>query len=337
MLLKELTNICGVSGDEGLVREFLKEKIEPYADEITVDTMGNLIALKKGSEEKRIMLSAHMDEVGFIISGINEKGYLEFKTVGGIDARVVLSKKLLIGKNKVPGVIGIKAIHLQEKSERENVPKFKDLYIDIGAANREEAEKYVSIGDYACFDTEFAMFSDDTVKAKAIDDRAGCAILAELIKKPVKYDTYFCFTVQEEVGLRGAQVAAYRIEPDVCMVIEGTTANDVYDCPKHKNVTAIGGGAAISFMDGRHIAPRELFKWLQSATRDAKIPVQLKNAVAGGNDAGRIHLSRRGVKTISVSVPTRYLHSPAAVASLKDIEAVKKVGELFLDRIDEVI
>lgn len=337
MLIKELTNICGVSGDEGEVREFLKEKIAPYADEITVDTIGNLIALKKGSNEKRIMLAAHMDEVGFIVSGINDKGYLEFKPVGGIDTRVMLSKKVVIGKNKIPGVIGIKAIHLQEKSERESVPKKKDLYIDIGAENKEEAEKFVSMGDYVAFDTEFEMLGEKTFKAKAIDDRAGCAILVELMKQPVKYDTYFCFTTQEEVGLRGATVCAHRVNPDACMVLESTTCNDVYGCGEKDYVTNVGGGAAITFMDGRHIADRELFRWLYDAAKAEKIPVQLKRATAGGNDAGKIHLARGGVKTISVSVPTRYLHSPCSIASLDDIDSAKQIAELFLTRINEVI
>ncbi len=337
MLIKELTNICGVSGDEGAVRAFLKEKIAPFADEITVDTIGNLIAKKNGSSEKKIMLAAHMDEVGFIVSGINDKGYVQFKNVGGIDTRVMLSKKVLVGENKVPGVIGIKAIHLQEKSERETVPKVKDLYIDIGADNKEEAEKYVNIGDYVSFDTEFEMLGKNTFKAKAIDDRAGCAILLELIKKPVKYDTYFCFTTQEEVGLRGATACAHRVNPDACLVIESTTCNDVYGCDEKDYVTNLGGGAAITFMDGRHIADRELFKWLFEATKAAGIPVQLKRATAGGNDSGKIHLARGGVKTVSVSVPARYIHSPCSVASLDDIEAAKRIGELFLDRIDEVI
>lgn len=337
MLIKELTDLSGVSGDEAEVRDFIKEQITPYADEITVDTIGNLIALKKGDSSKKIMFSSHMDEVGFIISGINDKGYLEFKTVGGIDTRVMLSKKVLVGRNKIPGVIGIKAIHLQEKSERDLVPKVKDLYIDIGADNKEDAEKFVNIGDYASFDTHFEMLGDDTFKAKAIDDRAGCAILLELIKKPVKFDTYFCFTTQEEVGLRGATVAAHRVNPDVCLVIEATSCNDVYMCHEREYVTTLGEGAAITFMDGRHIAPRDIFSWLYSAAKEASVPVQFKRSTAGGNDAGKIHLARGGVKTISVSVPTRYLHSPSSVASLADIESAKRIGELFLDRIDEVI
>ena len=230
MLIKELCNLSGVSGNETEVRNFIKEQITPYADEIKVDNIGNLIALKKGNSSKKVMLSAHTDEVGFIISGINDKGFLEFKTVGGIDTRVIISKKVLVGTKKIPGVIGMKAIHLQKKSERETVPEVSSLYIDIGAKDKDEALEYVKIGDYVSFDTCFAEMSCDTIKAKAIDDRAGCAILMELIKKPVKYDTYFCFTVQEEVGLRGARVAAHRIMPDIALVIESTTCNDVYGC-----------------------------------------------------------------------------------------------------------
>ena len=189
-LVEKLCNIGGVSGDEGDVREFIRSYIKEYVDELTVDSMGNLIALKKGkSDAKRIMLSAHMDEVGFIISGFTEKGYLEFKTVGGIDTRVIISKKVFIGKNKVPGIIGIKAVHLQKPSERESVPSVSSLYIDIGASSKDEAKSKVSLGDYAVFDTKFSPFGTDKFKAKAIDDRIGCAVLMNAIKKDVKYDT----------------------------------------------------------------------------------------------------------------------------------------------------
>lgn len=337
MLIEKLTNLYGVSGDEGEVREFIKKEIEPYADEIFTDTIGNLIAKKCGSDKKRVMLSAHMDEVGFIITEINDKGYLSFQTVGGIDPRVIISKKVVVGKDRVCGVIGMKAIHLQKRSERESVPEIKDIYIDIGAKNKKDAEKKVKVGDYACFDTRFSRFGEDTIKAKALDDRAGCAILLELIKKPVKYDTYFCFTTQEEVGLRGARVAAHRVNPDIALVIESTTASDVYGTDEHEYVTSMGGGAAVTFMDRTTIVDREFCRWLYDSAREAGIAVQYKRATTGGNDAGRIHLTRSGVKTASVSVPARYIHSPASLVSEKDIDAVYKLSRLFLDRIDEVI
>lgn len=337
MLLKELTDLNGVSGDESEVREFIKSVIKPYADEITVDSMGNLIALKRGNSNKRIMLSAHMDEVGFIISGITEKGFLEFKTVGGIDTRVVISKKVRIGKNKIPGIIGMKAIHLQKRLERESVPEIKEIFIDIGAKDRKTAEEMVQIGDYAAFDTQYEQLGENTFKAKAIDDRAGCAILAELMKKEVKYDTYFCFTTQEEVGLRGARVAAHKINPDIALVIESTTCSDVYGFEKHEHVTSMGGGAAVTFMDRTTIVNRDFYKWLYSIAEENGIKVQFKRSTSGGNDAGRIHLQREGIKTASISVPCRYLHSPCGIASIEDIKAVKSLAELFLDKIDEVI
>ncbi len=337
MLIKELCDLHGVSGNEGEVRNFIKEQITPFADEISVDTMGNLIALKKGDSSKKVMVSSHTDEVGFIISGINDKGFLEFKTVGGIDTRVIISKRVLVGAKKIPGVIGMKAVHLQKKSERETVPEVSSLYIDIGAKDKDEAQEYVKIGDYATFDTSFNELSEDTFCAKAIDDRAGCAILIELMKNPVKYDTYFCFTVQEEVGLRGARVCTHKIMPDIALVIESTTASDVYGCDEHQYVTNVGGGAVVTFMDRTTIVDKNLRKWLYDTGKKEGIPVQYKRATTGGNDAGRIHLSGEGVKTASLSLATRYLHSPVGIASKKDIMAVKNLAQLFLDRIDEVI
>ena len=336
MLLEELCNACGVSGDEGEVRKIILNEVKPCADEITIDSMGNLICLKKGdSHEKKVMISAHMDEVGFIVSGVTDKGYLEFKTVGGIDTRVIISKKVCVGKNKIPGVIGMKAIHLQSKTEREEVPKVKSLFIDIGAKDKEDALKYVDLGDYACFATKYGEVGENAIKAKAIDDRAGCYILTELIKKPVKYDTYFCFTVQEEVGLRGAKVAAYRIMPDIALVIESTTCADVHNSPTEKSVTDMGGGAALSFMDSSTIVNREYVEFLKRISNG--IAVQYKKTTMGGNDAGAIHKTGAGIRTASVSVPCRYLHSPVGVCAKADIEAVKKLAEKFLERIDEVI
>lgn len=337
MLIEKLSNLNGVSGDEGSIRSFIKKEIEKYADEITVDTIGNLIALKKGDSAKKVMLSSHMDEVGFIVSGINDKGYIKFQTVGGIDTRVIISKKVVIGENKVKGVIGMKAIHLQKRSERDSVPEVKSLFIDIGAKDKKSAEKKVKLGDYIAFDTQFEMLSDDTFKAKAIDDRAGCAILMELIKKPVKYDTYFCFTTQEEVGLRGARVAAHKIMPDIALVIESTTCSDVFGKEEHEYVTNLAGGAVVTFMDRTTIVDKSFHKWLFENGKAEGIPVQYKRMTSGGNDAGRIHLTGAGVKTASVSVPTRYLHSPCGIASLSDIKAVQDLAQMFLDRIDEVI
>lgn len=340
MLIDEiiaLTELDGVSGSEDSVREYIKSAISQFADEMYTDSIGNLVAVKKGDSSKKVMLSAHMDEVGLIVSGITDKGFLEFKTVGGIDTRVILSKKVRIGKKRIPGVIGMKAIHLQKRTERENVPEIRELYIDIGAKDKEDAQKNVNLGDYVAFDTETEVLGENTLKAKALDDRIGCAVLMELIKKQVKYDTYFCFTTQEEVGLRGAMVCSYKINPDIALVIESTTASDVYGSEERDYVTDLGGGAAITFMDRRTIVEKSFRSWLYQTAQSNNIPVQYKRAVSGGNDAGRIHLSKGGIKTASVSLPTRYLHSPCSLASIKDIDAVYKISEMFLDKIDEVI
>lgn len=336
MLLEELCNACGVSGDEGEVRDIILREIRPYADEITVDTIGNVICLKKGlSHEKKVMLSAHMDEVGFIVSGITDKGYLEFKNVGSIDTRVIISKRVLVGAKRIPGVIGMKAIHLQSKSEREEVPKVKSLFIDIGAKDKEDAEKYVQRGDYVSFATRYSELENGSIKAKAIDDRAGCYILTELIKMPQKYDTYFCFTTQEEVGLRGARVAAYRIMPDIALVLEATTCADVHNSPIEKSVTDLGNGAALSFMDARTIVGRRYIEFLKSISDGIKI--QYKKTTAGGNDAGAIHQTGTGIAAASVSVPCRYIHSPVGVCKKSDIDAVERLAQKFLERVDEVI
>lgn len=337
MFIRELTELDGVSGNEGAVREFIKERAKTFADVIITDSMGNLIVKKNGNSLKKVMIAAHMDEVGFIISGVTEKGFLEFKTVGGIDTRVIISKKVRIGKNKVKGVIGMKAIHLQKPSERESVPEIRDLFIDIGAKNKDEALKLIELGDYASFDTDFEELGEDSIKAKAIDDRAGCAVLLELLKKDVKYETYFVFTVQEEVGLRGAGVAAYRINPDIALVLESTTCSDVYGFDEHEHVTSMGKGVAVSFMDGRTVVSPDFHKWLYETATAEGIPVQYKRAATGGNDAGKIHLTLNGIKTASLSVPCRYIHSPCGIASMKDIDAMMALTEIFTDRIDEVI
>lgn len=338
MLLKQLCELNGISGNENSVRAYILDKIKTIADEITVDSIGNIIAKRCGEKkEPRVMVTAHMDEVGFIISGITEKGFLEFKTVGGIDTRVIISKRVRVGAEKIPGVIGMKAIHLQSPDERTSVPKVSALYIDIGAASREEAEKKVNLGDYAAFDTEFCEMTKGIYKAKAIDDRAGCAILLDLIKDKPKSDTYFCFTTQEEVGLRGAKIAAARINPDIAIVIEATTCSDVGSVEEKDYVTTLGKGAAISFADMRTIVDKKFLEGLLSVAKRENIPVQYKAAVAGGNDAGAIHLAAGGIKTASVSVPCRYLHSPAGIAAASDIDAVRRLAEAFLANIDEFI
>jgi len=326
--LKTLSNLNGVSGNESAVRAYLKPLLEPYADEVITDAVGNLYAHKKGSGP-RVMLAAHMDEVGMIVKGVSEKGTLTFDQCG-IDPRVLVSKRVVIGKDKVPGVIGAKAIHLQKPDERTRVLSVEELYIDIGASDKADAEKSVHPGDYVAFTTECASFGKGLIKGKALDDRVGCAILTELIKNGYPCDLWAVFTVQEELGCRGAEVAARRVKPDVALIFEGTTANDVALVPSHKTVTTLGAGAAISMMDRSTVVPERMMRALINTAKSHSIPWQMRKGTAGGSDAGAIHKSMAGVVCGGLSVPCRYIHSPVSVAAESDILAVYRLADTFL-------
>ena len=326
--LKILSELNGVSGNESAVRAYLKPLIAPFADEVFTDAVGNLYAHKKGNGP-RVMLASHMDEVGMIVRGISEKGTLSFDACG-IDTRVLVSKRVVIGSDKIPGVIGAKAIHLQKPDERTRALSLEELYIDIGASDKADAEKSVKPGDYIAFTTECNDFGKGLIKGKALDDRVGCAILSKLFENDYACDLWCVFTVQEELGLRGAGVAAHRVKPDVALIIEGTTANDVALVPSHKTVTTVGAGAAISFMDGRTIVPKRMLDTLRDAAVKADIPWQLRKGTAGGTDAGEIHKALAGTVCGGLSVPCRYIHSPVSVAAVSDIEAVYRLADTFL-------
>ena len=323
-LLKQLCEIGGVSGREEIVRDFIIDKISPFA-KIQIDALGNIIAFKKGrnNAKKTIMLDAHMDEVGLIITSVTDSGMLRFSSVGGVEPDVLISKSVVV--NGLSGVIGSKPIHLCENEERKKMPSEENLYIDIGASDKSDAEKYVRPGDIAVFDSDFCELGN-SILAKAIDDRAGCAILIDLLRQPAEYDFYATFTVQEEVGLRGAGTACCAVNPDFAIVIEATTAADLSNVPSDKQVCKVGGGAVISFMDHSTMYDRELFDTALETAKIDSIPAQVKHAVAGGNNAGRIHLTGNGVRTIAISVPCRYIHSPSSVADINDIYAVRDLA-----------
>lgn len=342
MLLKELSEAFGVSGCEDEVRGVIIEAIKDHVDEYRVDALGNLIATKKShqpsaiSHQLKVMLAAHMDEVGLMITHFEEDGSLRFRRVGGIDDRILLSKVVLIGKDRVPGVIGTKPIHLLKEKERRQVIKVDQMAIDIGAKSKEEAEKVVKIGDYAIFATDFCQLTEEglrTVKGKAFDDRVGCVVLIEVLKEGYPFDLYLVFTVQEEVGLRGARVAAYAIEPDVAFTLEGTICDDM---PKKKDVsptTQLGAGPAITLMDRSFIADSRLVKLLVETAEELGIPYQFKQPGVGGTDAGAIHLVKEGVPSATVSVPCRYIHSPACLLSLEDFENTVRLMKAALGKL----
>ncbi len=338
MYLSELSRLPGVSGDEWAVRRYIKNIIEPLCDRVEIDAMGNLLAYKKGKKDcnKTIMLCAHMDEVGLIVSRITDEGFLKFKTVGGIDPRVLVSKRVFVGKENLPGIIGRKAIHLLTAEERKQAPKTKNLYIDIGAKDKEEAEKLVKIGDYVTFHSPYREFGNGFIKSKALDDRAGCAILLSLAECEYDTNVYFAFTVQEEVGLRGARVCAKKIKPDLAIVFEATTCSDIPETAENFVSTRMGGGAALSLVDGATSYRRDLVANVYEMAKSVSLPVQFKQTATGGNDAGAIHIVGGGVPTIAVSIPARYIHSPSSVICFKDYEAAKQIGKLILKEADHV-
>lgn len=333
--VKTLCSLSGVSSFEDDVRRYLMEHARPFADEMRVDALGNLIVFKKGAKTtgNKLMLCAHMDEVGIIVKQITDDGYLKFGCVGGIDRRVLIGKKLLVGPNQVRGIIGLKAIHLTTAEERKKAPKQEDLYIDIGAKDKASAEALVGLGDIGVFDSDCVEFGDHMLKAKAIDDRVGCAVLLKLLERDLPMDCTFVFTVQEEVGTRGAFGAAFSITPEIALILEGTTAADIPDMEPHRQVCAPGKGPVIPFMDGGSIYDRALFEQLRDLAESNDIPWQTKHYISGGTDAGAIQRTKSGVRVCAISAAVRYLHAPASVASIKDFESMLKLAELFIGSI----
>lgn len=335
--IQELCLLSGVSSYEDEVRAYIKEKAAPYADEMRVDPMGTLIVFKKGKKAtgNKLLLAAHMDEVGLIIKRVTDHGYLKFDCVGGIDRRVLLGKKVLVGNERVPGVIGLKAIHMTTAEEREKLPKLEDYYIDIGAKDKETAEKATHIGDFAVFDSDCVLFGDGFIKAKALDDRLGCAIMLELLKEELPMDCTFAFTVQEEVGCRGAHGVGFSVAPKIALILETTTAADLAGMEGHKRVCTPGKGPVVPFMDGGSVADRGLFELMRDLAEKNDIPWQTKHYVAGGNDAGVIQRSREGVRTVVMSAAVRYLHAPSTVASVRDFDYILKLARLFIEAISQ--
>lgn len=327
--LKEICMLNGTSGDEERVREYIKGHI--HADEVTVDPLGNLIVFKKGrrTPKNKIMFAAHMDEVGFMITNITDDGFLRIGAVGGINPSVVIGRALR-PESGVYGVVGTKATHQQTAEERKKFPEIGDLLLDIGASSRQEAEKFAPLGSTAYFCDDFFEFGDGYVKGKAIDDRAGCLIMMDMINGGLEYDAWFVFTVQEEVGTRGAKAAAFTVAPDIAFVLETTTACDIAGVSGAKKVCELGKGAVVSYMDNGTVYDRGLYSLAFDTAKRCDIPVQTKTLVAGGNDSGAIHVSAGGVRTCAVSVPCRYLHSPSCVIKMSDFYAVRSLAEKLL-------
>lgn len=330
-MLEQLCNLLGGSGREEKVREYILEQITPYCT-CRVDALGNIIAEKKGRNRapQKILFSAHMDEVAFIITSVTDDGYLRFEPVGGIEPEAVVCRVLQVGD--VQGVVGTKPVHLLTKAERETPLSFDDLLIDIGAADREEAFSFVQPGDYAYFLPNYAEY-DGKIVSKALDDRAGCMLLIEMIRSDLRYDCTFAFCVQEEVGLRGSGCVARQVEPDVAVVVETTTAGDLCGVTGAERVCVLGEGPVVSFMDGRTVYDHALYSKIMSAAKEAGIPVQTKTKIAGGNDAGALQTGASGAKVAAVSLPGRYIHGCAGVVSSKDLAAARQLLFQIMDQV----
>ena len=331
-LLKELCRLDGVSGEEDGGRGGIRREAEPYADQIRTDALGNLIVFKRGARPTghKLMLAAHMDEVGVIVTHVTDEGFLKFDFVGGVDRRVAIGKPVVLGPNRVPGVIGLKAIHLVSREEEKKTPKTDALYLDIGAKDREEAVRLAPPGTCGAFVGEPEELGDGFLKAKAIDDRVGCAVMLELLREDLPLDVVFAFTAQEEVGTRGAFGAAFSVTPEVALVLETTTPADLPEIEGARRVCAPGMGPVISYMDGGTIYDRGLFETLRRLAEDNRIPWQTKEYIAGGNDARTIQRTKSGVRVAALSAAVRYLHAPASVGSISDFENMLKLTRLFL-------
>ena len=342
-VLEKLSNACGVAGREEEVRSLMHKLMKPLVDEVKEDKLGNVIGIKEGDKNApKVMLAGHMDEIGLLVKTISKEGYLQFAKIGGIDDRVLLAQKVIVytENGSLPGIIGSKPPHIQKEDERKKVIPYDELFIDIGAESQEEAKKMgVRIGDSVEFDVKFAVINKDIAIGKALDDRVGCAEVIEVLKglKKTECTIYAVGTVQEEVGCRGATTAAFGIYPDVGLALDVTVAGDTPGVKEVEAPMKLNKGPALVVSDGLHISHPKVLRLLTEAAEENKIPYQLETGLAGGTDAGRISLAKEGVPSLSICVPTRYIHSATSLLNLADVDnavkltvaAIKKIPKYF--------
>lgn len=337
-LLERLCNLPGVTGFEGPVREAIAEIVAPFVDEVRTDTLGNMIAVRRGSSGFKLMLDAHMDEIGFMVQHVDEKGFISFTPIGGWDARLLPGHMLSVigrGGKTVFGVIGTHPPHIQKAADREKVIPVEEMFLDVGASSIQEvSEMGVQVGDPVVMHYPFRRIGKETVMGKALDDRAGCSAviqaLAALGDAKVEATVVAAFTVGEERDLSGARTAAYQVEPDMAVAVEGTVAADVPRVPAQRCPSIQGKGPAITVADGNFIVPQRMVQALVGVAEREGIPCQYKLPPSGGTDAGAIHQSRGGVLTGVVSVPCRYIHSPFSTCLLSDFDHTWRLLAAFV-------
>ncbi len=339
-LLSRICKAPGAPGYENKIRRLVQEEVASLADEVRVDNMGNLIALKKGQNNpdgKKVMVAAHMDEIGFIVTHIDEGGFVRFHTLGGFDPKTLTAQRVIIhGKKDIIGVMGSKPIHVMSQEERNKLPKTTDYFIDLGLP-KEEVEKYVRVGDPITRERDLIEIGD-CVNGKSIDNRISVFVLIEALRKLKNnpYDVYAVFTVQEEVGIRGANVAAHQIDPDFGLGLDTTIAFDVPGAPAHEKVTELGKGAAIKIMDASAICDPRMVDFLQTTAEKSTIKWQPEILTAGGTDtAGLQRMGRRGAITGAISIPTRHLHQVIEMAHKEDVAACIDLLESALATFDK--
>ncbi|GAB4114940.1 MAG: M42 family metallopeptidase [Candidatus Caldatribacteriota bacterium] len=338
-LLKQLCETPGISGFEERIQELVKKELQKVADEVKIDKLGNVIGIKKAKEKnhnsspKKVMLAAHMDEIGFMVSFIDKDGFLRFSPVGGFDPKTLIAQRVIVhGIKDIGGVIGSKPIHILEEEERKKPPKIKDLFIDVGL-NKEEVSKLIKPGDFVTLDRNFKELNDKIITAKAFDDRVGVYIMLEALKqiKDYEVDIYAVATTQEEVGLRGAIVSSFSIEPDVGIALDVTIASDLPGTKEEEVITSLGGGVAISLMDSYTISNKKMVDFLRKIAEENHIKYQTDILLGGGTDAGAIQRSKTGVPVCTLSVPTRYVHSVVEMCHQEDIENSVRLVVKFLE------
>lgn len=338
-LLKQLCEIAGAPGFEKRIRDLVLEKVTPLVDEVKIDNLGNIIAIKKGTRNpdgKRVMVAAHLDEIGFIVTHIDENGFLRFHTLGGFDPKTLTAQRVIVhGKKDLIGVMGSKPIHVMSTEERNKLPKTTDFFIDLGMS-KEEVEKYVTIGNPVTRDRELIEMGD-CVNCKSIDNRVAVFILIETLKqlKDPAYDVYATFTVQEEVGIRGANVAAHGINPDFGIALDTTIAFDVPGAQAHEKVTELGKGTAIKIMDAMTICDYRMVEFMKQTAKKEKITWQPEILTAGGTDtAGVQRMGKQGAIAGAISIPTRHLHQVIEMASKSDIADSIALLKACLEQVD---
>lgn len=344
-VVERLSNVFGPSGFEDDVTDVIRELVDPYVDEMHADPLGNLLVTKRGNSDRKLMIDAHMDEIGFMVSYVEDDGFLRFSTIGGWDARIIPSHRMTIrtdGGDDVHGIVGTLPPHLLSAEDRNRPHKIEDLFIDIGARSSGEVEGLgIRIGSPAVISYPFQPLQGDMVTGKALDDRAGCAVLiatlAALAEEPPEMTVVGAFTVREEIGLIGAGTAAYQIEPDLALVLEGTIGADMPGVSSTRRVTRIGEGPAVTVADGSQIVKSELVRFLTRIAGDHAIPWHYKLPPFGGTDGGIIQRSRGGVRSASVSIPCRYIHSPFSVMRMSDFEHTVALTTAFARRGHELL